>query len=112
MGFLQIARRILQSAQRAAVRSVLTSLGVLVGTAAVVATLSIGSAAKSRVEELLATPDSRSLYLSTANKRIPGRALIAPVPISDRLTIADYKAIKRAMRNVSAITPRIQLPQV
>ncbi len=99
----------LRSLQRAPVRSSLTSLGVIVGVAAVVATSSIGNGARVKIEETLLRPESRTISLNATQPpsrfRRPG-AKLAP---NDALKPTDYYALRADLQNVSAITPRIYL---
>lgn len=94
----------LRSLQRARVRSSLTTLGLTVGVAAVVATNSIGSGAKARIEETLMKPESRTIYLGALPMRPD-----ANLPLSQNLQTTDYYAVRELVDHVSAVSPRFYL---
>ena len=95
--------------QRAPVRSALTALGVIVGVAAVVATSSIGNGAKAKIEETLADPGSRTVFLM-ANAPTSRSGQLAPTGNArDRLTPQDYYALRYSVDGVAAVSPRIFL---
>jgi putative ABC transport system permease protein len=93
---------------RAPLRSSLTSLGVIAGVAAVVATVSIGMGARASLEETLAKPQSRTVFLgATLPNTAYARATIAS-PRSGGLTADDYVALSQTVMNVIvAASPRI-----
>jgi putative ABC transport system permease protein len=95
----------LRNLGRAPLRSILTSLGVIVGVTAVVATVSIGSGAKARVEEMLATPTSRAVIVAAT---VPGTRDAKKLPRQDRLVDKDYHGLHR-LPSLSAASPRFFL---
>jgi putative ABC transport system permease protein len=98
----------LGSLRRGPLRSALTTLGVVVGVAAVVVTSSIGRGAKERIEQSLASPESRTVYLSAIGLPSAGY-LTLQVRSSDNLNVRDYQAIRRSIKDVSASSPQAAL---
>jgi putative ABC transport system permease protein len=99
----------LRSLQRAPVRSSLTALGVIVGVAAVVATASIGSGARAKIEETLTKPESRIIFLGATVPRAKLRKRDDKLPPGEGLNPEDYYAIRSEVSNLAAISPRISL---
>lgn len=96
----------ISSLKRAPIRSLLTTIGVVVGVAAVISMISIGSGAKERVGEILALPDVRLVYLS-AHRKDPATGVELRLSPLEGLRFDDYYALLQARFDVSAVSPRI-----
>ena len=83
-------------------RSVLTMLGILIGVAAVISVLSLGSAQAAIVEESFATLGSNLIYV------IPREGSIGGMVGEATLTVADAEAIARYATSVVAVAPTAQ----
>lgn len=105
MNVLTIFSAGIRSLQRAAIRSSLTALGVIVGVAAVVTTISIGNGARAQIQETLSKPEARTVSLGAIVPPELRRAGLRLAP-ADGLKREDYEAI-RNIRNVSAASPRV-----
>jgi putative ABC transport system permease protein len=100
----------LRSLRRSLIRSSLTALGVVVGVAAVVATLSIGDGAKASLETLLARPASRIIQLRATPPVDHTRRFSSKLAAKEGLTVADYYELRRRVGRDAAMSPRIMLP--
>lgn len=109
MRFLPIFVSATRSLTRAPLRSALTSLGVIVGVAALVATVSIGSGAQEKLKQLLSTPGARTIVVASYGLRSGARNKTLDISPSDGLHIDDYYSIRRAIPDIAAATPRVYL---
>jgi putative ABC transport system permease protein len=83
-------------------RSILTMLGILIGVAAVISVLSLGSAQATIVEESFASLGSNLIYVT------PLQLGIAGVGAQSTLTVQDAQAIARDATAVEAVAPTAQ----
>lgn len=98
----------LQALVRNRTRSLLTTLGIVIGVAAVVAMVAIGEGAKARVQESYAALGSDVLVVRSGSSEAGGlRAGAGSVPT---LTWGDLRAIQTELPAVRAAAPRLRLP--
>jgi len=109
MHVLAILGFAVRSLQRAPIRSSLTSLGVVIGVAAVVATTGIGNGAQARIQYTLATAESRTVYVSAIAPTRDRQRDAASLPLSERLRPSDYYALRHEVSGAVASSPRIYL---
>ena len=84
-------------------RSVLTMLGILIGVAAVIAVLSLGSAQGALVEESFATLGANLIYV------LPREAGVMGAGVGEAtLTVGDAEAIARHAPSVVGVAPTAQ----
>ena len=83
-------------------RSALTMLGILIGVAAVISVLSLGSAQAAIVEESFATLGSNLIYVT------PPELGIAGVGAQTTLTLEDAEAIAQYAPSVEEVSPMAQ----
>jgi putative ABC transport system permease protein len=83
-------------------RSILTMLGILIGVAAVISVLSLGSAQAAIVEESFATLGSNLIYVT------PPELGIAGVGAQTTLTLEDAQAIAQNAPSVENVAPMAQ----
>ena len=83
-------------------RSILTMLGILIGVAAVISVLSLGSAQSAIVEESFATLGSNLIYI------IPREGSVGGMVGEATLTVADAEAIARYAPSVVGVAPAAQ----
>ena len=89
-------------------RSVLTMLGIIVGVAAVVCMVSVGSGAREEVSEKIRTLGANLLLIKPGAKVSKGARLEAGT--GHTLTLEDAGAIKREIRDVLAAAPILSRP--
>jgi macrolide transport system ATP-binding/permease protein len=87
------------------VRTCLSMLGILIGVAAVVATLAIGNGARKAIEKQLASLGSNLLVLRSGAMRVGGVAQESGV--TTRLTFEDVNALKEEIAKVKEISPSV-----
>ncbi|MDQ7800644.1 MAG: ABC transporter permease [Armatimonadota bacterium] len=106
MGLLEALRVALEALRANPLRSVLTTLGVVIGVAAVITLVSVGQAARSRVVGEFASLGPDLLWV------LPGKAeegqQFATQEGRFTLTFSDAQAIQREARAVAAVAPWLQ----
>ncbi len=83
-------------------RSALTMLGIMIGVAAVISVLSLGSAQAAIVEESFATLGSNLIYV------LPREGSVGGMVGEATLTVADAEAIARYAPSVAGVAPAAQ----
>ncbi|WP_413560662.1 ABC transporter permease [Bdellovibrio sp. HCB209] len=87
------------------VRSGLSMLGILIGVAAVVTMLALGSGAQQSIEKQLASMGSNLLVLRAGNVRVAGVAQESGVRI--RITTDDVAALKNQIPAIKNVVPNV-----
>src|SRR5690348_8359196 len=105
MRTLATLRLAFRNIQRHLLRSTITSIGIVVGVAAVVSIASIGSGAKARVETILSRLDRNQLQVGAERHRnINGPYSYRKLERGEGLTFGDYRALASEIRAVSHIS--------
>jgi len=89
----------LRAIRRNALRSSLTILGIVIGVAAVIVMVTLGSGATAEVTQNIASLGSNVLMVMPGQQMGPGQATAAP------FRQADVAAIRREVTSVSAVAP-------
>ena len=86
-------------------RSILTTLGIVIGVASVIILVAVGSGARSEVEKQIASLGSNMLVVFSGSSRVMGRAAGAgtELPLSE----ADLVAIRDKVDGVVAISGQL-----
>lgn len=87
------------------IRTCLSMLGILIGVAAVVATLAIGNGAQKAIEKQLASLGSNLIVLRSGAVKVSGVSQEAGA--TTRLTFEDAEAIKEKIDSVRQIAPSV-----
>lgn len=87
------------------VRTALSMLGIMIGVAAVVTIVAIGSGAKEEIRKQLASLGSNLLIVRPGAIRVGGVAQAAGG--TTRLTISDVNAIKNSIPNINDASPQV-----
>jgi len=87
------------------VRTALSMLGILIGVAAVVAMLALGSGAQQSIESRLASMGSNLLVVRPGSRQIRGVALEAGAVT--RLTLEDARQIRESIPTVTKVAPSV-----
>jgi putative ABC transport system permease protein len=98
------------SLQRAPARSTLTSLGIVIGVAAIVATNSIGAGARARIQQTLEQPVSRTIFVGASQPATKSRWNFQELPASEGLSSEDYYAIRDEVQHIAAASRQLFLP--
>lgn len=105
MSFLTYVRTALLAISRNRLRSLLTTISILIGVAAVISMLAIGNGSQEKIQDIINNLGTTAMYI------IPGRVtkggLTTYANISD-LTVQDADSIKRNCPDVSGVSPEVQ----
>ncbi len=87
------------------VRTALSALGIMIGVAAVIATVAVGNGAKAAVEEQMSRLGSNLLMLMPQRRSRGGVRQASGT--ASRLSLADCSAIKEEVANVTRVSPTV-----
>ena len=105
MSLLDVIREAASDLRSAKLRSLLTSLGIIIGIASVVVLLSLGEGVRATVTGAFADLGSTRITVSAA---APGRGSGGPfVPVASTLTLDDVAAVEQ-LPGVEAVAPLLQ----
>lgn len=93
----------LKSLQVNKMRSALTSLGIIIGVAAVIIMLAIGSGANKKVQENMESMGSNLLTIRCATAKTAGVSM--GTGTKPTLSIKDSEAIKKSARGIDSVSP-------
>ncbi|MBN1268988.1 MAG: ABC transporter permease [Kiritimatiellae bacterium] len=102
---LRLTRQALRTITANKVRSGLSMLGILIGVAAVIAMLALGTGAKLAIQQQLASMGSNTLMLFPGSHR-PGPVAQQAGAVT-RLTLDDARALKRAIPSIVHLSPQV-----
>jgi macrolide transport system ATP-binding/permease protein len=103
--FLEYLRQACQAMVSHKMRSFLSILGILIGVAAVIAMLAIGTGAKESIEKQLASLGTNLILVMPGSSRVHGIAMGAGSVT--RFTFADVAAIEKLTDLVSMVSPSV-----
>jgi putative ABC transport system permease protein len=106
MSLLEAIRAALQAIGANALRSALTMLGVIIGVAAVIAMVAIGSGARARVNDQIRSLGANLAVITAGNVQVGGVRLGAGA--ASTLTDEDARAIRDEIEGVTAAAPFIR----
>jgi putative ABC transport system permease protein len=104
--FLVTLRVALRALTRNRTRSALTTLGVVIGVAAVIATVGIGEGARARVAETFAAMGTNLLIVLPGSTSAGGAQ--GGAGSASTLTWDDVRAIRAEVRSVRAVAPQLR----
>lgn len=87
------------------VRTALSALGIMIGVAAVIATVAVGNGAKSAIEDQMSRLGSNLLMLYPQRRSRGGVAQASGT--ASRLTLGDSNAIREEVANVTGVSPTV-----
>src|SRR5947208_112206 len=103
---LAILKTALRAIRRNVLRSFLTMLGIIVGIAAVIVGVSMGTGAKAEVDKRIASLGQNLLTVMSGNMSRGG--VRGGFGMAPNLTPADYEAISKEVSGVSAVSPEVR----
>ena len=92
--------------KRNKMRSFLTMLGIIIGVASVITMLAIGQGSKKSIQDQIASMGSNMLFVMPGTMRMGG--VQQGSSSSQRLTVADIKAIKMECDAIVAVSPEVR----
>src|SRR5262245_57260852 len=96
----------LRALRRNKIRTTLTMLGIIIGVAAVIATVGIGNGAKSQVEAQIATLGQNVILVFSGSMTKSG--VHTGWGGAGTLTVEDADAIRREVPGVTAVSPELR----
>lgn len=100
---LAVLKIALRALRRNILRSFLTMLGIIVGIAAVIVGVSMGTGAKAEVDKRIASMGQNLLTVMSGNMTRGG--VRGGFGMAPNLTPADYEAIRREVPSITAVSP-------
>src|SRR5712671_3276352 len=100
---LAILKTALRAIRRNVLRSFLTMLGIIVGIAAVIVGVSMGTGAKAEVDKRIASMGQNLLTVISGNMTRGG--VRGGFGMAPNLTAADYEAIRKEIYGITAVSP-------
>jgi putative ABC transport system permease protein len=102
MRFTELLRVALRALGTNALRSILTTLGIIIGVASVIVMVAVGSGARNEVERQIASLGTNILQVQTGSSRVRGRmaGTGTRLPFSE----ADLQAIRESVPSITAIS--------
>ena len=100
---LAVFKIALRALRRNVLRSFLTMLGIIVGIAAVIVGVSMGTGAKAEVDKRIASMGQNLLTVLSGNMNRGG--VRGGFGMQPNLTVADYEAIRKEVLGVTAASP-------
>ncbi len=107
MEVLNILRIALLALRRNKVRSALTTLGVIIGVASVIAMIALSSGARASIDEQIQSTGTNVVYVSAGSFGRPG-AVRGGAGSVQTLTLEDAKAIQDQVPTVGHLTPVVR----
>jgi putative ABC transport system permease protein len=101
-----LLRMAMQSIVKNKMRTLLTMLGIVIGVAAVIVMVAIGTGAQSQIESQIATLGTNLIVVTAGTSQAGGASQGAQT--FNRLTIDDVDKIRREATVVTAVSPVIQ----
>jgi putative ABC transport system permease protein len=105
VSFAVIARIALRALARNKMRTALTMLGIVIGVAAVIATVGISQGANEQLQESIANMGANLLFISAGSTNVNG--VRTGSGATARLRVADALAIQRDVKLVKLVTPGV-----
>jgi len=104
---LAVFKIALRALRRNVLRSFLTMLGIIVGIAAVIVGVSMGTGAKAEVDKRIASMGQNLLTVLSGNMNRGGAR--GGFGMQPNLTVADYEAIRKEVLGVTAASPEARV---
>jgi putative ABC transport system permease protein len=105
MDFSAVVRIAMRAMARNKLRTALTMLGIIIGVAAVIATVGLSQGAQEQMKQQIANMGSARLHIHAGHMNVGGvRTGAGSTP---RLTLADARAIEREVKLVRLVSPEV-----
>jgi putative ABC transport system permease protein len=105
VSFTEIIRIALRALARNKMRTALTMLGIIIGVAAVIATVGISQGANEQMQQSIANMGANLLFISAGSTNVGG--VRTGSGATSRLTVNDSKAIEREVKLVKLVSPGV-----
>lgn len=101
ISMVEILRTAVRALKRNKTRSMLTTLGIIIGVAAVIAAFAVGAGANKSIDEQIASFGSNFIIV------FPDRSAMSTTGTVRYLTYSDAQAIEREVSGIEAVAPMI-----
>jgi putative ABC transport system permease protein len=105
MGLISILRVAMVALARNKMRSVLTMLGIIIGVAAVICSVAVGSGASGQIQKQIANLGDNMIWVEAGGRSVNG--VRTGTKSTKTLMLADSKAIQQQIPGITNISPHV-----
>jgi putative ABC transport system permease protein len=105
MGLISILRVATLALARNKMRSVLTMLGIIIGVAAVICSVGVGTGASHQIQQQIANLGDNMIWVEAGGRSVNG--VRTGTRGTKTLVLADSKAIQQQIPNITNVTPNV-----
>jgi putative ABC transport system permease protein len=108
MGLISILRVAMLALARNKMRSVLTMLGIIIGVAAVICSVGVGTGASNQIQQQIANLGDNMVWVEAGGRSVNG--VRTGSKGTKTLVLADSKAIQQHIPGVTNVSPHVDTP--
>jgi len=108
MGLMSILRVAVLALARNKMRSVLTMLGIIIGVAAVICSVAVGTGASNQIQQQIANLGDNMIWVEAGGRSVNG--VRTGTKGTKTLVLADAKAIQQQIPRITNISPHVDTP--
>src|SRR5215469_9769598 len=108
MGLIAILRVAILALARNKMRSVLTMLGIIIGVAAVICSVAVGTGASNQIQQQIANLGDNMIWVEAGGRSVNG--VRTGTKGTKTLVLADARAIQQQIPRVNNISPHVDTP--
>jgi hypothetical protein len=108
MGLISILRVAILALARNKMRSVLTMLGIIIGVAAVICSVAVGTGASNQIQQQIANLGDNMIWVEAGGRSVNG--VRTGTKGTKTLVLADAKAIQQQIPRITNISPHVDTP--
>jgi putative ABC transport system permease protein len=108
MGLISILRVAILALARNKMRSVLTMLGIIIGVAAVICSVAVGTGASNQIQQQIANLGDNMIWVEAGGRSVNG--VRTGTKGTKTLVLADAKAIQQQIPRITSISPHVDTP--
>jgi putative ABC transport system permease protein len=105
MGLVSILRVAIMALARNKMRSVLTMLGIIIGVAAVICSVAVGTGASNQIQQQIANLGDNMIWVEAGGRSVNG--VRTGIKGTKTLYFADSKAIQEQVPGITNISPHV-----
>ena len=108
MGLISILRVAILALARNKMRSVLTMLGIIIGVAAVICSVAVGTGASNQIQQQIANLGDNMIWVEAGGRSVNG--VRTGTKGTKTLVLGDAKAIQQQIPRITNISPHVDTP--
>ena len=108
MGLISILRVAIVALARNKMRSVLTMLGIIIGVAAVICSVAVGTGASNQIQQQIANLGDNMIWVEAGGRSVNG--VRTGTKGTKTLVLGDAKAIQQQIPRITNISPHVDTP--